>query len=184
MGDIAPNRQVYIRQADAGDADGVARLAAELASSFVFSREKFLVSYSILLGDEDACVLVAVNGDEHLGYLLGFAHVTFYANGPVGWVEEVAVQARDRGLGVGRALMTAFEHWAAARECALVALATRRAAPFYLALGYEESATYFRKILTSSHRYPARSGRAARPGRTGARPGRADNVPDLPIVET
>ena len=31
--------------------------------------------------------------------------------------------------------------------CALVALATRRAAPFYRAAGYEESATYFRKVL-------------------------------------
>jgi hypothetical protein len=29
----------------------------------------------------------------------------------------------------------------------LVALATRRAAPFYLALGYQESAAYLRKVL-------------------------------------
>lgn len=28
------------------------------------------------------------------------------------------------------------------------ALATRRAGPFYRALGYEESAAYFRKLLT------------------------------------
>jgi len=33
------------------------------------------------------------------------------------------------------------------RTCVLVALATRRAAPFYRALGYEESAVYFRKVL-------------------------------------
>jgi hypothetical protein len=31
--------------------------------------------------------------------------------------------------------MSAFEQWAAARGCALVALATRRAASFYRALG-------------------------------------------------
>jgi len=43
--------------------------------------------------------------------------------------------------------MSGFEQWAAARDCALVALATRRAAPFYRALGYEESASYYRKIL-------------------------------------
>jgi hypothetical protein len=30
----------------------------------------------------------------------------------------------------------------------MVALATRRAAPFYLALGYEESAAYLRKVLS------------------------------------
>jgi len=44
--------------------------------------------------------------------------------------------------------MAAFEAWAAEHGCALVALATRRAAPFYRALGYEESAAYFRKLLT------------------------------------
>ena len=46
--------------------------------------------------------------------------------------------------------MSAFEQWAAVRDCALIALATRRAAPFYRALGYEESAAYFRKILDST----------------------------------
>jgi hypothetical protein len=48
--------------------------------------------------------------------------------------------------------MTAFEHWAAGRGCTLVALATRRAAPFYRALGYEESAVYLRKILLAQKR--------------------------------
>jgi hypothetical protein len=43
--------------------------------------------------------------------------------------------------------MSAFEEWASGQGCVLVALATRRAAPFYRALGYEESATYFRKVL-------------------------------------
>ena len=81
-----------------------------------------------------------------MGYLLGFTHLTFFANGPVGWVEEVFVVDRCRGGGVGRVLMDAFEAWAVGRDCALVALATRRAAPFYRALGYEESAVYFRKL--------------------------------------
>jgi hypothetical protein len=44
--------------------------------------------------------------------------------------------------------MAAFEAWASGQGCALVALATRRAAPFYRALGYEESAACFRKLLT------------------------------------
>ena len=73
-------------------------------------------------------------------------HLSFYANGPVAWVEEIVVAGQDRGRGAGRALMSAFEQWADASGCALIALATRRAAPFYRALGYEESATYFRKV--------------------------------------
>jgi GNAT superfamily N-acetyltransferase len=127
----------------------VAALAAELAQSFPFSPERFRVSYLALLAADGACLLLAVDGDESLGYLLGFRHLTFYANGPVGWVEEIVVRGSRRGEHIGAALMGAFEEWAVARDCALVALATRRAAPFYLALGYEESATYFRKVLGS-----------------------------------
>ena len=137
----------HVRSADASDAEAVADLAAGLAQSFAFSRVSFRRSYPALLAADDACLLLAVDGAERLGYLLGFQHLTFYANGPVAWVEEVFVRGQDRGRGVGRALMSAFERWAAARDCALVALATRRAAPFYRALGYEESAVYFRKVL-------------------------------------
>ena len=136
-----------VRPAGAGDAEAVADLAAGLAQSFPFSRARFGLSYPALLADDDACLLLAVDGEELLGYLLGFRHLTFYANGPAGWVEEVFVRGQYRARGVGRALMSGFEQWAAVRDCALVALATRRAAPFYRALGYEESAVYFRKIL-------------------------------------
>lgn len=136
-----------VRLADAADAEAVADLAAGLAQSFAFSRSSFLLSYPALLAADGACLLLAVDGPERLGYLLGFEHLTFYANGPVAWVEEVFVRDQDRGRGVGRVLMSAFEQWAAARDCRLVALATRRAAPFYQALGYEESAVYLRKVL-------------------------------------
>ncbi len=57
------------------------------------------------------------------------------------------VAERSRRLGVGRALMASFEEWAKGRGAVLVGLATRRAAPFYDALGYEQSATFFRRIL-------------------------------------
>jgi enamine deaminase RidA (YjgF/YER057c/UK114 family)/GNAT superfamily N-acetyltransferase len=143
---------VQIRRAGAEDAGPVAALAAELAQSFAFSREKFDRYYPELLTERDACLLLATGGGECLGYLLGFRHLTFYANGPVGWVEEIVVRSGHRGRGIGRALMGAFEHWATDRDCALAALATRRAAPFYRALGYEESAIYHRKILDTQAR--------------------------------
>lgn len=136
-----------IRQASTDDGADVAALAAELAQSFAFSPEKFRVNYPAMLAADGTCLLLAVNGHEKLGYVLGFAHLTFYANGPVAWVEEIVVRGQDRGRGIGEALMGAFEQWAAAHGCALIALATRRAAPFYRALGYENSAAYFRKIL-------------------------------------
>jgi GNAT superfamily N-acetyltransferase len=137
-----------VRQAGLADADMVAALAAGLAQSFAFCRADFDVSYAALLAERNACVLVAVQDGDCMGYLLGFWHLTFFANGPVGWVEEIMVRDEHRGRGIGRDLMSAFERWAAARGCAMVALATRRAAPFYLALGYEESAAYLRKVLS------------------------------------
>ena len=91
-------------------------------------------------------MLVATADEQLTGYLLGFKHLTFYANGPVGWVEEILVRSERRQSGTGRALMHSFEDWAASSGCALVALATRRAKPFYLAIGYQESATYLRKL--------------------------------------
>jgi GNAT superfamily N-acetyltransferase len=139
--------QLTIRRAEAEDVDGVAGLAVELAQSFAFSRQRFEVTYPALLADDGACLLLAVQGKERLGCLLGFRHLTFYANGPAAWVEEVFVRRQERGRGIGRALVSAFERWAAAQGCGLIALATRRAAPFYRALGYEESAVYFRKVL-------------------------------------
>ena len=141
-----------VRRAEAGDCEDVAVLAAELAQSFAFSPQRFRASYPALLAADGACLLLAVDRGECAGYLLGFRHLTFYANGPVAWVEEIAVRRRDRGQGAGRALMSAFERWAAGQGCALVALATRRAAPFYRAAGYEESAAYFRKVLAGEAR--------------------------------
>jgi GNAT superfamily N-acetyltransferase len=136
-----------VRPAGADDRDDVAGLAGQLAQSFAFCPERFRASYPALLADPGARLLLAANGDQTAGYLLGFRHLTFYANGPVAWVEEIVVRDRERGQGAGAALMSAFEQWAAAEGCALVALATRRAAPFYRAVGYEESAVYFRKLL-------------------------------------
>jgi hypothetical protein len=88
--DTATGWRGEIRRAGAGDAQGVAALAAELAQSFAFSPERFRVNYPALLAADGACLLVA--------------------------------------------------------------LATRRAAPFYRALGYEESATYFRKVAVNQAR--------------------------------
>ena len=84
---------------------------------------------------------------EVVGYVLGFDHLTFFANGRVAWMEEIMVGESLRRQGIGRILMEAFEAWATEREAKMVALATRRAADFYEALDYEESATYFRKRL-------------------------------------
>ncbi len=99
-----------------------------------------------LLEDDAALLLVAEARDDVVGYLVAHRHATLFANAPVVWVEEVMVDDAARRRGTGRLLMGVAEE-AAAAGAAYVALATRRAAPFYEALGYDESATFFRKTL-------------------------------------
>ena len=59
------------------------------------------------------------------------------------------VDAAHRGAGVGRALMRRPRTGPGASGAAYVALATRRAAGFYAALGYEESASYYKRCKKS-----------------------------------
>lgn len=136
-----------IRPARQSDASQLFPIARDFATSFEPMRDTLESSLRHILNNEAAWLGVAETTDQLVGYVLGFEHCTFYANGCVAWVEEIAVRSDWRGRGVGRALMRAFEGWAKSRGSKLVALATRRAAPFYLALGYEESATYFRRLL-------------------------------------
>src|SRR5690606_3085959 len=100
-----------------------------------------------LVGQDDAWLGVAESAGRLIGYCLGFDNMTFNANGRVSWIEEIMAAESRRRQGIGRALMDEFEKWARSRGSKLIGLATRRAAPFYDALGYEASATYYRKIL-------------------------------------
>lgn len=144
---LIPNGLARIRPARAGDADALFAAACGFATSFVPERAAFELSLREILTDPSTWLGVAEDGVAVLGYCLGFDHFTFYANGRVAWVEEIAVRPEARRRGVGAALMAAFEDWARSRGSRLVALATRRAGLFYTALGYEESAAYFRKLL-------------------------------------
>jgi GNAT superfamily N-acetyltransferase len=142
------DRVARVRAARAGDRDQVWPLARELATSFRPERTAFDGMFGMLLTDPDTLLLVAeIPEGEIRGYLLAFRHPAFHANGAVAWVEEVMVSDRSRRAGVGRRLMASAEQWARSGGAAYLALATRRAASFYRALGYEDSAVYFRKTL-------------------------------------
>ena len=138
---------LVIRQAEAHDSTDIFRLAEAFATSFVVEQAAFERAFSELLSDSKAFIAVAEIDSKVAGYILGFEHQTFFANGRVAWVEEIMVGEAYRRLGISRRLMEAFEVWATERSVGMIALATRRAAGFYEALGYEESATYFRKVL-------------------------------------
>ena len=136
-----------IRLAEDADRDAVFYLACDLATSFKVERQEFDAVFDGIQREDSIWLGVAESRAEVVGYLLGLDHLTFYANGRVAWIEEVAVRQDWRRRGVGRALTVAFESWTTQRGAKLIALATRRAAGFYQSLGYEESATYFRKLV-------------------------------------
>lgn len=138
---------IDIRRAGPPNGLAIFLLARAFATSFVVEQAAFERTFAELLTHPEAFMAVAEADGEVAGYVLGFDHLTFFANGRVAWVEEIMVGEVYRRQGVGRRLMEAFEAWATAREAKMIALATRRAADFYAALGYEESATYFRKRL-------------------------------------
>jgi GNAT superfamily N-acetyltransferase len=138
---------IVVRSVRPADFDDMFDLVERFATSFCPERSAFDAAAQVLVGQDDAWLGGAESAGRLVGYCLGFDHMAFYANGRVSWIEELMVAESCRRQGVGRALITEFEAWARSRGSKLVGLATRRAAPFYDALGYEASATYYRKIL-------------------------------------
>ena len=139
-----------VRRARREDAQAIFELSSEMATSYLVEWETFRLSLAALLDTPGAHLLVTPAAGLISGYLLGFTHPTFFANGSVGWVEEIAVRRASRRQGIGASLMTAFEDAARSEGCRISALATRRAANFYLALGYTANAEYFSKRLVKS----------------------------------
>ena len=136
-----------IRPAIARDSSFVYPLAKAMATSFEVVKDSFDLSFEEILSDPAAICIVAEKEEEIVGYLIGFDHRAFYANGRVSWVEEVYVLEDLRNQGIGKRLMKEFETWCIERDSKLVALATRRASRFYEAIGYEDSATFYKKTL-------------------------------------
>jgi GNAT superfamily N-acetyltransferase len=136
-----------LRRAEPKDCEEVFYLTRAFATSFAVERSAFEVSFSALLESPDALLAVAVEEERVVGYVLGFDHYALFANGRVAWVEEIMVAEGVRRRNIGRRLMETVEYWARDRQSRLIGVATRWANAFYRSLGYDESATYFRRLL-------------------------------------
>ncbi|MFD0676040.1 MULTISPECIES: GNAT family N-acetyltransferase [unclassified Paenibacillus] len=140
-------RMVEYRKATLQDEQQMFVIANKLATSFVVNENDFKKIYSSLLEDGNVDIYVADIESKLIGYVLAFHHNTFYANGLVTWVEELYVEEEYRGIKIGKALMQLIENAGKKRNTKLIALATRRASNFYEAIGYEKSATYYKKTI-------------------------------------
>jgi GNAT superfamily N-acetyltransferase len=138
---------MVIREAESGDVDNLLPMAKDLATSFVVDPQAVRESFAACITENKKSIFVAEDRSCLVGYLLGFDRFAFFASGRVSVVEEVYVQPDRRRRGIGTALMRRFEEWAASRDSAQVTACTRRAADFYNALGYEETAICFRMVL-------------------------------------
>jgi GNAT superfamily N-acetyltransferase len=147
LSSVAPWSSVSVRPAESTDADALLSLASSFATSFTVVAEQFGSQLGAVLSDPASVLSVAVTEAEVVGYVAASLHPTLYANGPVGWIEELMVHPTHRRGGVGQLLVSTVERWAESRGAVMVSLATRRAVEFWSAVGYEASATYFRKVL-------------------------------------
>lgn len=144
-----PDERPVIRAAHRDDDERVWPLTREFATSFTPEYAAFAAAWAQLVTAGHALLLVAETSDgDIVGYLLATSHLTLFANGSVAWIEEVMVDERARLSGIGRRLVDRGEEWAQSIGARYIALASRRAGQFYLALGYEDSAVYYRKTFS------------------------------------
>lgn len=133
-------------------ADAVWPLTHDFATSFTPEREAFNATFHALLSRDDTLVCVAVQDDDVVRYLLASHHPRFLVNGPICGVKELMVNPGHRRRCVFAHLMTTAEQWSREQGDAYLSLATRRASGFYLAPGYEQSASFLKKTLTAPGR--------------------------------
>jgi predicted N-acetyltransferase YhbS len=135
------------RPAEERDRDAVFALLQQFATSYTPERSAFDSHYPRLLSSDRDVLLVADAGDAVVGYVLASVALTLYANGPVTQIEELIVAPSRRGEGIGRALVEAVVERARAAGAMEVTVPTRRAGDYYLRLGFERTADYYRLRL-------------------------------------
>lgn len=139
-----PTPSPTIRPARDTDAAAIARLAGELGYPVEPKRMAARLAQMAQATEQPAVVLVA----ERDGAVVGWVHVVVPADLVLDATADIwglVVAQSARGGGIGRALMTAAEAWAAARGCHEVRLRSgahrTEAHAFYERLGYRMTKT-------------------------------------------
>ncbi|KOV60223.1 GNAT family N-acetyltransferase [Streptomyces sp. MMG1121] len=141
-----------IRDATPSDADDIYRLLSGFVTSYrpdrmVFDDATFprIIeaasdgSAEFLVAEQDSCVV---------GYLLAVRMPTLFAGGTVLELLELTVAQPMRGRGTGSALIRAAQAKAREAKDVEVTVPTRRAADFYRALGFHETAVHLKWSTT------------------------------------
>lgn len=112
---------ITIRPARPDDIPPMCDLLAELfsiESDFAPDREKQALGLSLLLNDPSGSshALVAVRGEAVIGMATVQILVSTAEGGPVGLIEDVVVDSRCRGRGVGTLLLEHSIEWSRSRN--------------------------------------------------------------------
>jgi GNAT superfamily N-acetyltransferase len=153
--------ETRIRPASTTDLPSLVRLLGELFSieaDFAPDPGAQRLGLALMLTDpRRRVVLVAEHGGLVIGMVTGQLLVSTAEGGLSVLVEDMVVEARQRGRGVGRALLGAVEDWAAERGATrLQLLADRENAP---ALAFYDREGWSGTQLVCLRRHPGRRGR-------------------------
>jgi len=142
---------ISIRPAESADAAAVADLIGELARDGDWESPVTTAYAARYLTHPGHGVLLAEEDGEPLGLISYSIRPNLYHAADSCLIEELIVRRRDRGRGIGRALVEELERLAAARPCAEISVTTlpanNKAIRFYRRLGLTDEALYLEKHL-------------------------------------
>ncbi|MFD7875848.1 GNAT family N-acetyltransferase [Streptomyces sp. NPDC059766] len=141
-----------VRDATPADANDIYRLLSAFVTSHRPDRAVFDgATFPRIIEDASAGraeFLVAEQNSCVVGYLLAVRMPTLFAGGTILELLELTVAEPMRGRGTGSALIRAAQAKAREARDVEVTVPTRRAAGFYRALGFQETAVHLKWSTT------------------------------------
>ncbi len=109
-----------VRAAEAGEEEAIVPLYEWLfappgSRPGAWDERRAAVALRDAIDSHDACVLVADDGGELIGFCTAYQDIHSVRFGYRAWVEDLAVDPDRRSQGVGRALLGAARDWARER---------------------------------------------------------------------
>ena len=141
-----PELKVEIRPARPDDLDRLVELLKELFAievDFTFNESLQRRGLQLLEANSSACLLVAKVAGQVMGMCSGQLTISTAEGGPALLVEDVIVDTRYRGRGVGRALLEGLGAWGKGQGAHRLQLLADRhntaALAFYRRLGWQST---------------------------------------------
>ena len=148
--DPGAGQALSIRPATLADGSSVFGVLQQLHDmGYAPDRPAFDDAFTALVsGDSSSFMLVA---QDAAGTVLGYALTTIspllHTSGSSAHLQELAVDADHRGIGVGTSLMEAVERLCRERGVRQLLVPSRRSADFYERLGYQSTADLLKRTF-------------------------------------